>query len=73
MRSPARIDSHSNGASQIIKSPKPSSRMAAPVRTSKPLHRHALVRRMRNPGTQIDPEGGHPVRVVGGNLGDIDT
>jgi hypothetical protein len=47
--------------------------MAAPVRTGKPLHRHAFVGRMRNPGTQIDPEGGHPVRVVGGNLGDMDT
>src|SRR6266478_748620 len=28
-----RIDSHSNGAGQIIKSPKPSSRIAAPVRS----------------------------------------
>jgi hypothetical protein len=32
VRSPIRIESHSNGAGQIIKSPKPSSRIAAPVR-----------------------------------------
>src|ERR1700694_2035452 len=32
MRPPIRIDSHSNGAGQIINSPNPSSRIAAPVR-----------------------------------------
>jgi hypothetical protein len=34
MRPPNRIDSHSNGAGQIISSPNPNSRMAAPLRST---------------------------------------